>query len=93
MGGSAPGREADSGFLVRDEVAGLLGAAGLTPSFHEHWMGWHWTVNYWRGRLRGGREPARLPMIVGSRDFERTRRHTNLGETQSFVSIRVHSWL
>jgi SAM-dependent methyltransferase len=63
--GLAPEPEADAGFLVRDDIAGLLDAAGLTPSFREHWMGWHWTANYWRGRLRGRREPARLPIIVG----------------------------
>jgi SAM-dependent methyltransferase len=63
---TAEGREAaPSGYLVRDEIVALLADAGLEPALEEHWMGWHWTANYWRHRLLGPREPARLPIVAG----------------------------
>ena len=66
------GKEAaPSGYLVRGEIASLLGGAGLEPSFEEHWIGWRWAANYWRHRLLGPREPAHLPLVVGLRNRER----------------------
>lgn len=60
------GREAaPSGYVVRGEIAALLGDAGLEPAFEEHWMGWRWAASYWRHRLLGSREPARLPIVTG----------------------------
>jgi SAM-dependent methyltransferase len=66
------GKEAaPSGYLVRGEIASLLEGAGLAPAFEEHWIGWRWAANYWRHRLLGPREPARLPLIVGLQNRER----------------------
>jgi SAM-dependent methyltransferase len=63
--GLAPSEVAHSAYLVRDELLRLLRDAGLRPEVEEHWMGWRWTANYARARLAGGREPARLPLVVG----------------------------
>jgi SAM-dependent methyltransferase len=62
--GLAPEEVASSGFLVRGEVLALLRDAGFSVSIRDHWMGWRWSANYARARLSGGREPARLPLVL-----------------------------
>jgi SAM-dependent methyltransferase len=62
--GVEPEDVASSGFLVHDELLALLRAANFSVSVKEHWMGWRWTANYAKAKLVGGREPARLPLVL-----------------------------
>lgn len=55
-------------FLTYRRLRHLAGELGLRWEFYRPVAGWRTTIRRWRCRLRGEREPAHFPIIVGQRE-------------------------
>jgi SAM-dependent methyltransferase len=52
-------------FVTPGRLEELGRQLGITWRLVRPFRGWRWTIHWWRHRLRGGREPARFPLIIG----------------------------
>lgn len=55
-------------YLTSDRLAELGEQLGIRWHLIRPFRGLRWTIGWWRHRLRGRREPARFPLIVGQPD-------------------------
>lgn len=53
-------------FLTPARLDQLAGQLGIRWRLIRPWRGLRWSARWWRNRLRGRREPARFPLIVGA---------------------------
>jgi len=54
------------GYLTFDRLDDLAAALSLTWALVRPAHGWRWALRPWLARMRGGREPAAFPLVIGT---------------------------